>query len=54
MQKRQKDLKSKNFREKKVLKLAKDIDKKKFKSKPKKFRLERPIFLGHPNSGSYV
>ena len=50
-----KDLKSKNFRGKKVYILAKDIDsKRKFEIKAKKIRLEKGLFLGHPNSGSCV
>ena len=50
-----KDLKSKNVRGKKVYILAKDIDSKKFEIKAKKKSAwKRPIFLGHPNSGSYV
>ena len=51
-----KDLKSKNVRGKKVYILAKDIDsKRKFEIKAKKNSAwKRPIFLGHPNSGSCV
>ena len=48
-----KDLKSKNFRGKKVYILAKEIDsKRKFEIKAKKFRIIKiPFFEGHPNSG---
>ena len=51
-----KDLKSKNVCAKFFYMFAKDIDtKRKFEIKAKKNRLKkRPIFLGHPNSGSCV
>ena len=50
-----KDLKSKNVMRKKVYVLAKDIDsKRKFEKAKKKSARKRPIFLGHPNSGSCV
>ena len=51
-----KDLKSKNVREKKVYILPKDMDsKRKFEIKAQKnLAWKRPIFLGHPNSGSCV
>ena len=43
------DLKSKNVKEKKVYILAKDIDsKRKFEIKAKKNRLEKANFLGSP------
>ena len=50
-----KDLKSTSCKGKQYI-LPKDIDsKRKFKSKQKKmFALKRPIFSGHPNSGSCV
>ena len=42
------DFKPKSFRGKKVYILAKDVDPKKVKSKPKQFRLEKGLFFWVP------
>ena len=51
-----KDLKSKNFRKKKVTILAKDVDSKRkiLNQNQKNFYLKKAYFLGHHNSGSCV